>query len=88
MNGKVHYAINSAASQFTLQVFAGGLFSAFGHSPTIRIVDFVGEVEVGRDAIEHSSLKLTVKAASLTVKDDVSEKDRPRDRTDDARRHS
>jgi polyisoprenoid-binding protein YceI len=59
-----------------VQVFAGGLLSAFGHSPTIAIRDFSAEAQVDPDAIEHSSLKVTIKAASLAVKDDISDKDR------------
>jgi polyisoprenoid-binding protein YceI len=72
----VHYTADSRASQFTVQVFAGGLLSAFGHSPTIAIRDFSGDARVNADDIEHSSLKLTIKAESLAVRDDISDKDR------------
>jgi polyisoprenoid-binding protein YceI len=72
----VLFGTDARASQFTVQVFSGGLLSAFGHSPTIAIQDFVGEVRLNPDMIERSSLKVTVKAASLAVKDDVSDKDR------------
>src|SRR5271165_2417619 len=72
----VHYVMDARASQFTVQVFAGGLLSAFGHSPTIAIRDFSGAAEVNHDDIERSSLKLSIQAASLTVRDDISDKDR------------
>jgi len=72
----VHYVTDARASQFTVQVFAGGLLSAFGHSPTIAIRDFAGEAEVYPDDLERSSLKLTIQAASLTVRDEISDKDR------------
>ncbi len=72
----VHYVTDARASQFTVQVFAGGLLSAFGHSPTIAIREFAGEAEVYPDDLERSSLKLTIQAASLTVRDDISDKDR------------
>jgi polyisoprenoid-binding protein YceI len=72
----VGYAIDNRASQFTVQVFSGGLLSAFGHSPTIAIGDFSGEAQVNSDAPEQSSLKVTIKAESLEVKDDISVKDR------------
>jgi polyisoprenoid-binding protein YceI len=72
----VHYVTDTRASQFTVQVFSGGLLSAFGHNPTIAIRDFLGEAEVNPDDIEHSSLKVTIKADSLVVKDNVSDKDR------------
>jgi hypothetical protein len=48
---------DARASQFTVQVFAGGLLSAFGHSPTIAIRDFSGEAEVNPDDLERSRLK-------------------------------
>jgi polyisoprenoid-binding protein YceI len=72
----VHYITDTRASQFTVQVFSGGLLSAFGHNPTIAIREFVGEAQVNSDNLEASSLKFTVKAESLTVKDNVSDKDR------------
>ncbi|MGA8539958.1 MAG: YceI family protein, partial [Terriglobales bacterium] len=50
--------------------------SAFGHNPTIAIRDFSGEAHVNSEDLEESSLKITVKAAALTVKDDLSDKDR------------
>lgn len=71
----VHYVTDTRASQFTLQVFSGGMLSAFGHSPTIAIRDFTGEAQVNPDNPEQSSLKVTIKAASLSVKDDISDKD-------------
>lgn len=72
----VHYVTDTRASQFTVQVFSGGLLSAFGHNPTIVISDFVGEAQVNPDDIDRSSLRVTVKAESLTVKDNVADKDR------------
>ncbi len=72
----VHYLTDTRASQFTVQVFSGGLLSAFGHNPKIAICDFVGEATVDPDSLERSYLKLTIKAESLAVKDDISDKDR------------
>jgi polyisoprenoid-binding protein YceI len=71
-----HYVTDARASQFTVQVFAGGLLSSFGHNPTLAIRDFAGEAEVNPEEVERSSLKLTIQAASLTVRDDISGKDR------------
>lgn len=70
------YIADTKSSQFTAQVFAGGLLSAFGHSPTIAIRDFAAEAEVNLEEIEKSSLKATIHAARLAVKDDISDKDR------------
>lgn len=72
----VHYVTDTRASQFTVQVFSGGLLSAFGHNPTIAISDFIGDAQVNPDDIERSSLRVTVKAESLTVTGNVSDKDR------------
>jgi polyisoprenoid-binding protein YceI len=73
---RVQYVTDARASQFTVQVSAGGLLSAFGHSPTISIRDFSGEAEVDLEDIAHSSLKITIKSDSLAVRDDISDKDR------------
>jgi polyisoprenoid-binding protein YceI len=59
-----------------VQVFSGGILSAFGHSPTIALRDFSGEAEVNPDDLERSRLKVTVQVHSLTVTDDISDKDR------------
>ncbi len=72
----VRYAIDSRISRFTVRVFASGMLSAFGHSPTIAIRDFAGEAQFNPDRLESASLHVTVKAASLTVTDDISDKDR------------
>jgi polyisoprenoid-binding protein YceI len=72
----VLYITDTRASQFTVQVFAGGLLSAFGHSPTISLRNFEGEVLVNSEDVSHSSLKITIQAESLSVRDDISDKDR------------
>jgi polyisoprenoid-binding protein YceI len=72
----LHFVTDARASQFTVQVFSGGLLSAFGHNPTIAIRDFLAEVEVNPGNIERSSVKVTIQADSLTVRDDISDKDR------------
>jgi polyisoprenoid-binding protein YceI len=76
MNANISYAIDHAASEFTLQVFAGGFLSALGHNPKIAIRDFSGVAEINPDDIAHSSLKIIIGADSLSVRDDISDKDR------------
>ena len=73
---RVCYVADVRASEFTVQVFSGGLLSAFGHSPKIAIRDFSLEAELNLDDISQSSLRLTIKADSLGVRDDISDKDR------------
>jgi polyisoprenoid-binding protein YceI len=70
------YVINAAVSRFTVRAFASGLLSAFGHNPTIGIRDLSGEARFDPAAVEQSSLHMVIKTASLTVTDNISDKDR------------
>jgi polyisoprenoid-binding protein YceI len=72
----VHYIIDPKGSTFTVRAFAAGLLSALGHNPTIAAPDLEGEILLNPDAMEQSSFRMVVRAPSLTVTDDVSEKDR------------
>jgi polyisoprenoid-binding protein YceI len=71
-----HYRLDAAASTFTVQAFAEGLFSAFGHDPVIGVRKFEGEVELVPVTFDNVSLKLTIDASSLAVVNDLKEKDR------------
>jgi polyisoprenoid-binding protein YceI len=71
----VRYSIDSKASNFTIRAFAGGMLSAFAHSPTIAVQNLHGDVKVS-SPLEESGLRLVIPAASLTVTDDISSKDR------------
>ena len=72
----VSYQVNPRASRFTVQAFAEGLLSAFGHNPRFNAGDLFGVVKFHKDDLKASSLEFTVKADSLQVSDKVSEKDR------------
>lgn len=74
--GVVRYRLDAGQSQFTVQAFAEGLFSSFGHNPVIAIRDFEGEVEFVPGTLEGARARMTIKADSLAVLDDVKEKDR------------
>src|SRR5271157_1376111 len=69
------YVIDPMISRFTVKVFATGLLSSFGHSPTIQIRDFKGEIEFNPRAIDQSSLHLAVRTDSLSVAGNISDKD-------------
>jgi polyisoprenoid-binding protein YceI len=71
-----HFVIAARDSRFTVQAFATGLLSGMGHNPTIGIRDFSGEVNFNPAALEGNGFHLTIRAASLTVEDDISDKDR------------
>lgn len=74
--GVEHYRVDAAASKFTIQAFAEGLLSAFGHDPVFGIKDFQGEAEFVPGTFENGSLKLTINANSLALVNDIKDKDR------------
>jgi polyisoprenoid-binding protein YceI len=70
------YIIDPRLSRFTVQAYAGGFLSGFGHNPSIAIRDFTGDAAFSPDALEESSLCVKIRADSLEVTNDVSDKDR------------
>jgi polyisoprenoid-binding protein YceI len=74
--GGDRYVINAMVSRFTVQAFASGLLSAFGHNPKIEIRDLKGEIHFDPAHIETSTMHLVIRADSLTVADNISDKDR------------
>ena len=70
------YVIDPGISRFTVRAFASGMFSAFGHNPTLAIRDFEGEATFSPEAMDDSRLVLRIQAASLSVTDKISDKDR------------
>ncbi|MDX6498279.1 MAG: hypothetical protein QOG23_1539 [Blastocatellia bacterium] len=74
--GLVHYHLVPEQSKFTVQAFAEGLLSAFGHDPVLAIKDFTGEAEFVPGSFESASLKMTIKADSIVLSTEVKEKDR------------
>lgn len=70
------YSIDPARSRFTVRAFASGLLSGLGHNPTIAIRDYSGQVTFTSGSLADASLEFRVKADSLAVQDDISEKDR------------
>src|SRR6266566_6452062 len=78
LENAVRYIIDAKASTFVVQAFATGLLSAFGHNPKIGIRDFEGDVTftVSGSILEGARLNVTIRAESLEVVDDISEKDR------------
>ena len=72
----IRYRIDVAMSRFTVRAFATGLFSPLGHNPTLAIRDYTGDATFAPSNPEQSAIRISVKPASLTVTDDVSQKDR------------
>lgn len=72
----LHYSIDVGKSRFTARAFATGLFSAMGHNPTLAIREYTGEATLPPGNLEQASVRFTVQSASLTVTDDIIQKDR------------
>ncbi len=72
----VGYRLDSSASRFTVRAFAGGMLSALGHSPTLAIRDFNGEIGFNPAAPERATLKMEIRSDSLEVMDDIKSSDR------------
>jgi polyisoprenoid-binding protein YceI len=69
------YIVDGRSSRFTVQAFATGMLARMGHNPTIGIRDFSGEMKFNPDQLEAGSFHLVIKSASLSVQDDISDKD-------------
>jgi polyisoprenoid-binding protein YceI len=71
------YRLLPEQSKFTVQAFAEGLLSAFGHDPVISIKEFTGEARFTAGSyFENTSLEITVNPNSLSVSSEMKEKDR------------
>jgi polyisoprenoid-binding protein YceI len=72
----VKFKIDATASRFTVQAFATGLLSAFGHNPTIAIRDYDGEIQFNPDTIDNASVRVTVRTSAMEVVDEMKNDDR------------
>jgi polyisoprenoid-binding protein YceI len=71
-----HYAIDPDMSRFTVRAFASGMLAVMGHSPTLAVRDFAGQAEFSPGTLDAAALHVKIKAGSLNVTDNVSDKDR------------
>jgi polyisoprenoid-binding protein YceI len=72
----IRYRLAPVQSTFTVQAFAEGLLSAFGHDPILAIKDFTGEAQFVPGSFESASVKVTIRADSIVLSNEVKEKDR------------
>jgi polyisoprenoid-binding protein YceI len=70
------YRIDAGQSSFMVHAFVGGLLSGFGHNHNIAIKDISGETQFTDGAVVPASLRMKIRADSLTVTDKVSDSDR------------
>jgi polyisoprenoid-binding protein YceI len=72
----VRYPLDPGRSRFTVQAFATGMLSGFAHSPKFAVRGFKAEIQFDANEPDNTSLQLTVRADSLELIDQVSDKDR------------
>jgi polyisoprenoid-binding protein YceI len=70
------YRIDAGQSNFMVHAFVGGLLSGFGHNHNIAIKDISGETQFTDGTVIPASLRMRIRADSLTVTDKVSDSDR------------
>ena len=69
------FLIERNGSRFTVQAFATGLLSSFGHNPTIGIRDFDGQVDFVPGSYEKAHVRVTLRTAALEVLDEMKSDD-------------
>jgi polyisoprenoid-binding protein YceI len=72
----VKYQIDSTASRFTVQAFATGLLSSFGHSPIIAILDYDGEIQFVPETYDQAFIRVAVRTSAMDVLDEMKSSDR------------
>lgn len=72
----VRYRLAPEESSFTVQAFAEGLLSAFGHDPVIAIRAFEGEAQFVPGTLEAAAVKIRINAKALGLTGETKEKDR------------
>jgi polyisoprenoid-binding protein YceI len=70
------FLIDAAANRFTVQAFATGLLSAFGHNPTIAIRDYAGEIQFASETYQDAHVRVTVRTTGTEVLDEMKKDDR------------
>jgi polyisoprenoid-binding protein YceI len=71
-----HYSIDAGQSDFMVHASVGGLLSSFGHNHNIAIKDISGETQFTDGTVTPASLRMKIRADSLTLTDKVSDDDR------------
>jgi polyisoprenoid-binding protein YceI len=70
-NSPPKYVLDPGRSTFAIRAFSGGLLWFKGHDHIVAARDFEGEAIVRPDAPDQSSLRMTIRAASLVETRDV-----------------
>jgi polyisoprenoid-binding protein YceI len=70
------YVVEPGRSRLTVQAFAGGVLSAFGHNPVLAMRDVEGEAQFNPDSPGEAAVSFRVRPARLEVTGDVKTSDR------------
>jgi polyisoprenoid-binding protein YceI len=70
------YRLEPTRSRFTVQAFATGMLSFFGHSPTFNVGDLSGSLVFEGGKVSGLRLTLTIRSESIVLVDRVSDGDR------------
>jgi polyisoprenoid-binding protein YceI len=76
MEKQVRYVFDPKASQLTIHAFASGLVAVVAHNPKFAVQEFSGEAKFSPENLGQASVRMAIKAGSLSLQDDVSEYDR------------
>jgi len=74
----VKFQIDRAVSRFTVQAFATGLLSSFGHSPRVAIRDYEVEIQCIPETYEKAFVRVTVQTGEMEILDEMKRDDRAR----------
>ncbi|HUN62352.1 MAG TPA: YceI family protein [Candidatus Sulfotelmatobacter sp.] len=72
------FQIDRAVSRFTVQAFATGLLSSFGHSPRVAIRDYEVEIQCIPETYEKAFVRVTVQTGEMEILDEMKRDDRAR----------
>ena len=72
----VTFTVDQVASRFTVQAFATGLLSAFGHNPRIEIRDYDAEIHCVAGTFDQASVRVTIRTSNLEVLEEMKRDDR------------
>ncbi|MGB9434444.1 MAG: YceI family protein [Candidatus Acidiferrum sp.] len=72
----VTYLIDRAVSRFSVQAFATGILSSFGHNPKIEVREYEAEIQCLAETFEKAVLRVTVQTGRMEVLDEMKKSDR------------
>src|ERR1700688_3390487 len=72
----LRFKIDKAVSRFSVQAFATGLLSVFGHNPRIGIGAYEGEITFIPETYAQAFVRITVPTSAMEVQDEMKKDDR------------